>query len=180
MKTCLITLLATFVPTVAALAKKASGGADPFKVSISQVKEGEGTITVRFENKMEVPLKLLQPLSGSEIGAQMPFYDLSVKDASGKELPYKSGCGTAGFSATMKWPDDYRIQIFPGHVYEMKLDIKRAIPATGDYSVTFHYTYDSGSGLARPHKGIAYPEDIWGGTASSKTVSMHLKQDSAQ
>ncbi|RYD30607.1 MAG: hypothetical protein EOP85_23630, partial [Verrucomicrobiaceae bacterium] len=108
MKTCLIQLLVTFFPLFAALADNTSKELQLTKVSISQTPGDDRSFIVRFENRMEVPWKILRPLDGSQQGLHMPVYDLNVKDAQGKEMPFSPGCGLSGLYSNIKWPDEYR------------------------------------------------------------------------
>ncbi|RYD21957.1 MAG: hypothetical protein EOP88_09605 [Verrucomicrobiaceae bacterium] len=176
MKNFLIPLIVAFCPMSVALAEKTARELELMRVSISQAPGDDQSFIVRFENRMEVPWKILRPLDGSQQGLHMPVYDLNVKDAQGKEMPFSLGCGLSGLYSNIKWPDDYRIQILPGDTYEMKLRLNREIPSSGKYSVTFSYTYDVNSGLRPPQKGIVYPEDLMGGTVTSDTIQVDLKQ----
>ena len=130
-------------------------------------------VIVRFTNTHNRTIKILRPLDGSEWGWHIPHYRFTVSDSSGKAVELDGRCGISGLWANIKWPDDYIIQILPGDSYEMQVGIPHAIPADGDYRVTFEYVYDPKT-VSKAQ--IVYPDGLWSGTARAKDITLRLKK----
>ncbi|HEY1120365.1 MAG TPA: hypothetical protein VGE67_02145 [Haloferula sp.] len=146
------------------------------KVSITGKSPDNRSVIVRFENTTHQPVRLLRPLDGSEWGWHMPVYDLTVTDAKGEKIPIGSRCGMSGLYADIKWPDDYRIQILPGHAYEMPVELCREKPLDGPYTITFRYHYDPKAETTKKDPSIKYPDDLWVGSAETAPTEVRFEK----
>jgi hypothetical protein len=146
------------------------------KVSITGQSPDNRGVIVRFENRTSQPIRLLRPLDGSEWGWHMPVYDLTVTNPKGEKIPIGGRCGLSGLYSDLKWPDDYRIQILPGHAYEMPVDLCREIPLDGPYTVTFRYHYDPKVETTKKDPSIQYPADLWIGIAETTPTEIRFSK----
>ena len=168
MKTNILRVLAAVFALLLPLASAEPEQKEELKVSIIGKSPDNRGVTVRFENRTNQPIRLLRPLDGSEWGWHMPVYNLTLSNSKGEVIPIGARCGLSGLYSSMKWPDDYRIQILPGHAYEMPVDLCREIPADGLYTVRFRYHYDPKGETTKKDPEIVYPADLWVGIAESK------------
>lgn len=146
------------------------------KVSIIGQSLDHRGVVVRFENRTNQPIRLLRPLDGSEWGWHMPIYDLTVTDSKGEKIPIGGRCGLSGLYSDLKWPDDYRIQILPGHAYEMPVDLCRELPLDGPHAVTFRYHYDPKVETTKKDPSIQYPADLWIGIAKTAPTEVRFSK----
>ncbi len=128
---------------------------------------------VRFTNTSNKPIQILRPLDGSLWGWHMPHYKLDIVGQDGKSLPLGPRCGVSGLWAHMKWPKEYIITMKPGESVDQEIWSHHMIPEDGTYTVTFSYTYKSGTTSLNPEK---YPDGLWEGEAKSKSVNVDLEK----
>ena len=146
------------------------------KVSITGKSPDNRGVIVRFENTTNQPIRLLRPLDGSEWGWHMPVYDLTVTNPKGEKIPIGGRCGLSGLYSGMKWPDDYRIQILPGHAYEMPVNLCREQPLDGPHTITFRYHYDPKAETTKKDPSIEYPADLWVGSAETTPTEVRFEK----
>jgi len=101
------------------------------------------------------------------VGLAPAVLEITLSNDKGEKIPLGLRCGLSGLYSSMKWPDDYRIQILPGHAYEMPVGLCREIPSDGLYTVTFRYIYDSKAETIKKDPAIQYPADLWTGIAEA-------------
>lgn len=136
----------------------------------------EHLLTARFMNRGAHPIRILKPMDGSEWGWTMPHYRLIVVDQMQVEVPMRSRCGIYGFPYSgTTWPDDYLITIPAGGVYEVPMYHNHRIDAVGTYHVTLEYRFDPDSNTTP--SGDRYPDGLWIGQVTSKTIQVELRPE---
>ena len=176
MKNRLIRILAAACLVLLSPARAEPKQEPDLKVSILGQVPHDQKVVVRFENHSSKPIRLLSPLDGSGWGWHLPFYEITLSNDKGEKIPLGLRCGLSGLYSSMKWPDDYRIQILPGHAYEMPVGLCREIPSDGLYTVTFRYIYDSKAETIKKDPAIQYPADLWTGIAEAPPKEIHLSK----
>lgn len=148
--------------------RASSSRADALKVEIS-----DSPLTVKFINTSTESLRILKPLDGSEWCWIMPHYKLTVTDRRGQTIPLSVRCGLYGYPYyETKWPDDYLVEIPAGGSYSRPLELNHDVPASGTYTLCFHYIFRPDNNRTR---GGRYPRHLWRGEVSSNTIDAHLE-----
>jgi hypothetical protein len=140
-----------------------------------KVELSDKPLRVTFTNSGKGPIRILQPLDGSESCATMPYYRLSVVDEGGKEVPLASRCGM-GIGQPYwhtKWPEDYLVTIPAEGSYSVELRNCHAIPTTASYTVRFTYVFKPDTKWYPPDGRC--PRRLWRGEVTSNAISARLE-----
>lgn len=184
-KLAFLALLLTLVSSVAAADDDKTSGdtrtpapaaKTPLKVEILTPKEPapQNRAVVRFTNTSIDPVFILKPLDGSLHGWHMPHYHFEVTGKDGAALKLRGRCGLSGLWHETAFPKDYLVEIKPGKSFESRHYLPFAVPADGEYTVTFTYRYQPGKATFKnPTWGVA--EQSWQGAVSSKALKMKLR-----